>query len=129
MARVLVVEDVVEVQDLVAARLRENFHEVHCSTAEPRDAVQRLIAFAPDVCVVDVALPGEAGLRALRAIRALDGEVRLIACTRAGEDVNVISAIRSGASEIVSTVEALQRALPRAPRSARGSSARQMVCA
>lgn len=111
MARVLVVEDVLEVRDLVVARLRRNGHEVICSSADPKTAVERAFAFAPDIGVVDVALPDRIGLHALRALRAVDAGMHLIACTRAGEDVNVIDAIRGGASELVSTVHALEIAV------------------
>lgn len=111
MARVLVVEDVLEVRDLVVARLKRDGHEVICSSADPKVAVERALAFAPDIGVVDVALPHRTGLRALRALRAVDPDLHLIACTRAGEDVNVIDAIRGGASQMVSTLHALQIAV------------------
>ncbi|MDO9408161.1 response regulator [Patulibacter sp.] len=116
MARVLVVEDALEVLDLVVARLRRGGHEVRCSPADPPVAARRSQAFSPEVCVVDVALPEGAGLRALQALRAADADVRLIACTAAGVDVNVISAIRSGATEVVSTLHGLEVALGQSPR-------------
>lgn len=74
MARVLVVEDDPDIRQLVELRLRGLGHRV-VSAASGAEAIA-LVAErgAPEVAVLDVAMPGMTGLDALRALRALPGQ-------------------------------------------------------
>lgn len=111
MARVLVVEDMLDARKVVTDRLRRAGHEVVGEASGPADAVARFRVLRPDVCAIDVAMEDLAGIAAMRRILEVDPQARVIACTRAGEDVNVIAAIRSGARDVVATMLRLEHAI------------------
>ncbi len=111
MARVLVVEDVLDARRVVTERLRRAGHDVVGEASGPEDAVAHYRVLRPDVCAIDVAMEDLAGIVAMRRITDVDPDARIIACTRAGEDVNVIAAIRSGARDVVATMLRLEHAM------------------
>ncbi len=73
MARVLVVDDDPDLLTLVEMQLRHHGHAVS-TAASGQDALALVeAAGAPDVAVLDVAMPGMNGLDLLQHLRALDG--------------------------------------------------------
>ncbi len=70
MAKVLVVEDDVDIRGLVENRLRRQGHRV-VSVASGEEALAAIAEKgAPDVAVLDVLMPGMSGLDLLRTLRA-----------------------------------------------------------
>lgn len=67
MARVVVVEDDLDIRDLIQMRLELARHQVTVAK-DPAEGLQLCLDVRPDVLVMDV-MPGLAGLRALRSIR------------------------------------------------------------
>ena len=69
MARVLIVEDEPEIQELIGDLLLLEGYEVHALGRVPRglDAIRRL---APDAIVLDLRLPGLGGVELLRLLAA-----------------------------------------------------------
>lgn len=111
MARVLVVEDMLDARKVVTDRLRRAGHEIVGEASGPADAEARFREVRPDVCAIDVAMEDLAGIAAMQRILEVDLHARVIACTRAGEDVNVIAAIRAGARDVVATMLRLEHAV------------------
>ena len=70
MARVLVVEDDPDIRQLVELRLRGLGHRVVAAASGPEALAVIAERGAPEVVVLDVAMPGMTGLEVLRALRA-----------------------------------------------------------
>ncbi|NAZ77947.1 response regulator [Kineococcus sp. T13] len=70
MARVLVVEDDPDIRQLVELRLRGLGHRVVAAASGPEALAVVAERGAPEVVVLDVAMPGMTGLEVLRALRA-----------------------------------------------------------
>jgi DNA-binding response OmpR family regulator len=68
MATILVVEDELDVQKVVAKRLASRGFTVECA-ADGYQAVQKAHKFAPDLIVLDLQLPAGDGLSVLRKLR------------------------------------------------------------
>jgi DNA-binding response OmpR family regulator len=68
MATILVVEDELDVQKVVAKRLSSRGFTVECAS-DGYQAVQKAHKFAPDLIVLDLQLPAGDGLSVLRKIR------------------------------------------------------------
>ena len=70
MARVLVVEDDPDIRQLVELRLRGLGHRVVAAASGPEALAVIAERGAPEVVVLDVAMPGMTGLEVLRTLRA-----------------------------------------------------------
>jgi DNA-binding response OmpR family regulator len=68
MATILVVEDELDVQKVVAKRLSSRGFTVECAS-DGYQAVQKAHKFAPDLIVLDLQLPAGDGLSVLRKLR------------------------------------------------------------
>jgi CheY-like chemotaxis protein len=77
MARVLVVDDDPDLLTLVEMQLRHHGHRVVTASSGPDALVLVDEKGAPDVAVLDVAMPGMNGLALLTELRARDGLERL----------------------------------------------------
>ena len=68
MATILVVEDELDVQKVVAKRLTSRGFTVHCAS-DGYQAVQKAHSLAPDLILLDLQLPAGDGLSVLRKLR------------------------------------------------------------
>jgi len=84
MKRILVVDDerpVVEGISLIVRRELAPEFEVAGSASSGREALERALALAPDIVLMDVRMPGISGLEAIREIRARGSEAVFILVT------------------------------------------------
>lgn len=90
--------------------------------AEAEDGEEAVAAYAqyrPDVVLMDLRMPGTPGLHAIRGIRELDAEARIIVLTTYSGDLQVRQALRAGAAayliksslrrELLSAIRAVYR--------------------
>ncbi|MFV1961372.1 MAG: response regulator transcription factor, partial [Acidimicrobiia bacterium] len=97
MARVVLIEDDVEIRRLVAAALSEQGHDVE-SAAMAMDGLQLAVKGSPDLVVLDLGLPDLDGTELLRMIRSVS-EVPIIVITARGADDVVVKTLDAGADD------------------------------
>jgi DNA-binding response OmpR family regulator len=117
MARVVLVEDDVEIRRLVADALAVQGHDVE-SAAAALEGLELAVKGKPDLVVMDLGLPDLDGTELLRMIRAVS-DVPIIVITARGADEVVVKTLDSGADDYlvkpfsVAQLEARVRALLR----------------
>ncbi len=100
--RILLVDDHEVVRLGLRALLERNpGFEVVAEAATAREAIDRTMAFNPDVVVMDIRLPGGSGIEACQEITSRFPETKVIMLTSYAEDEMLFSAIRAGASGYV----------------------------
>jgi two-component system CheB/CheR fusion protein len=115
--RVLVVDDNAQASQGLAALIALDGHAVHC-VQDASLALSEARAFAPDVILLDLALPGTSGYEVLRLMRA-DSQLRharIAAVTGYAQESDRKRALESGFDEhLVKPVDeaALERLLTR----------------
>jgi DNA-binding NarL/FixJ family response regulator len=75
--------------------------EVVGLAADGEEAVEQCGLLRPDVVLLDLRMPGVAGLEATKRILALDGDVKVVILTASLADGDVAAAFESGASGYV----------------------------
>jgi DNA-binding response OmpR family regulator len=100
MARILVVEDNAELAAGVRYNLELEGHEVHVE-GDGRAGVAALEAFAPDLVILDVMLPGMDGFQVLRTIRERGVLTPVMMLTARGEETDKVRAFRLDADQYV----------------------------
>jgi DNA-binding NarL/FixJ family response regulator len=80
--------------------------EVVAEAQDGVEAVDRAIALAPDVCVLDVAMPRLTGLQASRQIRAHRPDTQVLMLSMHDDERYIFEALQSGASGYVLKREA-----------------------
>ncbi|MBD0291644.1 MAG: response regulator transcription factor [Thermoleophilia bacterium] len=95
---VLVADDHVPTRDEVSAALeRDERFQVSAVAGDAAEAVQRALGTRPDVCLLDVRMPGS-GLSAAWEIAARLPQTRIVMFTISQDDGDLFAALRAGAS-------------------------------
>ncbi|MEY9874435.1 DNA-binding NarL/FixJ family response regulator [Streptacidiphilus sp. MAP12-33] len=72
--------------------------EVAGEAADGAEAVERALALAPDVVLLDLRMPGVGGVEAIRRLRERAPQVRVLVVTTYDSDADVLPAIEAGAT-------------------------------
>jgi DNA-binding response OmpR family regulator len=102
MARVLVAEDDVDLNDLVTMKLESAGHDV-ISVFDGEDALARARSEQPDLIVLDWMLPRRNGLEVCRSVRSDEdlAGTRILMLTARAQEVDVERAFAAGAEEYI----------------------------
>src|ERR1041385_4180988 len=96
--RILIAEDHTVVRDgLVAIIKQEQDMDVLAETGDGQQAVELWKQHRPDVTLMDLRLPGLAGVNAIYAIRAADPKARIVVLTTFDGDEDIYRGMRAGA--------------------------------
>lgn len=96
--RVLTVDDHPMLRDGVVARIASQPDMVVVGEAsDGREAVEKFRALTPDITLMDLQMPGEGGLWAIRMIRQEFPKARIIVLTTYEGDAHALSALKAGA--------------------------------
>ena len=96
MQRVLIVDDERQIRRIVSVVLEARHHRVE-EAASGEEALDRLEAFAPDVVLLDLNLPGISGLETVERIRERDPSIHVVMMTAYGTIRSAVEAMRAGA--------------------------------
>lgn len=99
--RVLIVDDLPFMRSLLSDILRDAGMQVAAQAENGRDALSAYVGSLPDVVLLDIAMPEMDGITALRKLRRIDREARVIMCSALGEQQMIVRAIQLGARDFV----------------------------
>jgi two-component system chemotaxis response regulator CheY len=97
MGKILIVDDTLFMRTLLKNILFSGGHTIAGEAADGDDAIEKYRELKPDIVTMDVVMPKMNGIDALKGIKALDPNARVIMCTAVGQEQMVKLAIKSGA--------------------------------
>jgi DNA-binding NarL/FixJ family response regulator len=79
-ARILVADDHAEVRDTIVRLLNRRF-EVLAALGDGPTFLEAVARLKPDLCVLDISMPGMSGIEAARRIKQDDAKIRIVFLT------------------------------------------------
>ncbi len=101
MKRVLVVDDAAFIRGSLRVMLEGHEFEVVGEAEDGEEAVKQYVALKPDIVTMDVTMPGMDGLQALKKIKELDKNAKVVMITALGKEDTVKQAILHGAVNFI----------------------------
>jgi two-component system chemotaxis response regulator CheY len=118
MASILIVDDAAFMRMMIKDILSKNGYEIAGEAANGVEAVEKYKETKPDLVTMDITMPEKDGVQALKEIKQIDPNAKVIMCSAMGQQSMVIDAIQSGAKDFIvkpfqadRVLEAIQKVL------------------
>ena len=117
-ARILVVDDAAFMRMMIKDILSKNGFEIVGEAENGQKALEKWTEFRPDLTTMDITMPEMDGISAVKEIKKVDPNAKVIMCSAMGQQAMVIEAIQSGARDFIvkpfqpdRVIEAVRKAL------------------
>jgi two-component system chemotaxis response regulator CheY len=101
MKRLLIVDDALFMRKMISGVAAEAGWEVAGEAADGAEAVSLYQQLHPDLVTMDLVMPVMGGLEALRQIRALDPDAKVVVVTALDQKQALMESIRDGAIDFI----------------------------
>ncbi len=101
MANILICDDAAFMRMMLKDILTKGGHTIVGEAENGVVAVQKYDELKPDVVTMDITMPEKDGIQALKDIRAVHQEARIVMCSAMGQQAMVIEAIQNGAKDFI----------------------------
>lgn len=101
MAKILIIDDSRTSRKVLRGILEEAGHEVIDEATNGEEGVQKFQLCKPDIVTMDITMPKVDGMEALKMIKALKADAKVIMVTAAGQKNKMIECIKLGANEFL----------------------------
>ena len=99
--KILVVDDAVFMRTTVQNALKKAGYEELVEAGNGAKAVEKYSEVKPDLVLMDITMPEMDGLQALKAIKEIDPNAKVVMCSAMGQEAMVIEAINLGALDFI----------------------------
>ena len=99
--RVLVVDDAAFMRMMVKDILTKNGYEVVGEAENGMKALEKYQELKPDLTTMDITMPEMDGISAVKEIKKVDPNAKIVMCSAMGQQSMVIDAIQSGAKDFI----------------------------
>ncbi len=115
---ILIVDDAAFMRMMIKEILTKNGFEVVGEASDGLEAIEKYKELKPDLITMDITMPEMDGISALKEIKKLDSNAKIIMCSAMGQQAMVIDAIQAGAKDFIvkpfqadRVIEAISKAL------------------
>lgn len=99
--RVLIVDDAAFMRMMIKDILTKNGFEVVGEANDGVQAIEKYKELSPDLVTMDITMPEMDGIAALKEIKNINTDAKVIMCSAMGQQAMVIDAIQAGANDFI----------------------------
>ncbi|MEY8303183.1 response regulator [Anaerosalibacter bizertensis] len=99
--RILIVDDASFMRMMIKDILTKNGFEVVGEGENGLKAVEKYEELKPDLVIMDITMPEMDGIQAVKEIKKIDSDAKIVMCSAMGQQAMVIEAIQAGARDFI----------------------------
>ena len=99
--RILIVDDAAFMRMMIKDILSKNGYEVVGEAENGARALEKYKETLPDLVIMDITMPEVDGIQAVKNIKSIDGNAKIIMCSAMGQQAMVVDAIQAGARDFI----------------------------
>ena len=99
--KILLVDDAAFMRMMLKDILTKNGYEIVGEAENGAKAVEKYGELKPDLVTMDITMPEMDGISALKNIRSIDSNAKVVMCSAMGQQSMVIEAIQAGAKDFI----------------------------
>ncbi|NLI58994.1 MAG: response regulator [Clostridium sp.] len=99
--KILIVDDAAFMRMMIKDILSKNGYEVVGEAENGAKAIEKFKELTPDLVIMDITMPELDGIAAVKEIKKIDGDSKIIMCSAMGQQAMVIESIQAGARDFI----------------------------
>ncbi|MDK2798571.1 MAG: two-component system, chemotaxis family, chemotaxis protein CheY [Clostridiales bacterium] len=99
--RILIVDDAAFMRMMIKDILSKNGYEVVGEAENGAKAIEKYNELTPDLIIMDITMPEVDGIQAVKEIKKINGDAKIIMCSAMGQQAMVIESIQAGAKDFI----------------------------
>jgi len=101
MANILLVDDAAFMRLTIRKIMEPEGHTIIGEATTGIEAVEKFAELRPDVVIMDITMPDMNGIEALKRIKILDSEAKVVICSAMGQKNMIAKAVELGVEEFI----------------------------
>ena len=99
--KILIIDDAAFMRMMIKDILTKNGYEIAGEAENGQKGIEKFKDCNPDLVTLDITMPEMDGLTALKKIKEIDSNAKIIMCSAMGQQAMVIEAIQNGAKDFI----------------------------
>lgn len=99
--KILIVDDAAFMRMMIKDILTKNDFEVVGEAENGAKAIEKYVELKPDLIIMDITMPEVDGIQAVKEIKKVNNDAKIVMCSAMGQQAMVIEAIQAGAKDFI----------------------------
>ncbi|HOV26879.1 MAG TPA: response regulator [Pseudobacteroides sp.] len=99
--KILIVDDAAFMRMMIKDILSKNGYEIAGEAENGAKAIEKYKELSPDLVIMDITMPEVDGIQAVKEIKKINTDSKIIMCSAMGQQAMVIESIQAGARDFI----------------------------